>query len=85
VKAITAKDLKNKTGEAMRAISKGERVMVTLRGKPFALISPVTAESLKEVSLRPFEEAWRDIEEALKKTRPRFKNVKEAMTWTRKR
>lgn len=85
MKAITARDLKNKTGEAMRAVSQGEKVMVTLRGKPFALISPVNAESLKEVSLRPFKEAWRDIEDTLKKTRPRFKSVKEAMAWTRRR
>jgi prevent-host-death family protein len=85
MKTMTAKNLKNKTGEAMRAVSKGEKVVVTLRGKPFALISPVNAESLKEVSLRPFKEAWRDIEDTLKKTRPRFKNVREAMAWTRRR
>lgn len=85
MKTMTAKNLKNKTGEAMRAISRGEKVVVTLRGKPFALISPVNAESLKEVSLRPFKEAWSNIEDTLKKTRPRFKNVREAMAWTRRR
>ena len=34
MKTMTARDLKNKTGEAMRAVSKGERVLVTLRSKP---------------------------------------------------
>lgn len=85
MKTMTAKNLKNKTGEAMRAVSKGEKVVVTLMGKPFALISPVSAESLKEASLRPFKEAWSSIEDTLKKTRPRFKNVREAISWTRRR
>lgn len=85
MKTMTARDLKNKTGEAMRTVSRGERVVVTLRGKPFALITPVTAESLEKVSLRPAEEAWRAIEDALKRTRPEFKNAKEAMAWTRRR
>ena len=38
---------------------------MTLRGKPFALISPVTSESLKKVSQRSPEEAWKDIEDTL--------------------
>ncbi len=85
MKTMTARDLKNNTGEAMRAVSKGEKVFVTLRGKPFALISPATDTSLEKVSLRPLGEAWKDIEDTLKKTTPKFKNTKEAMTWTRRR
>lgn len=69
----------------MRAISRGERVVITLRGRPFALISPIAAESLEKVSLRSFEEAWKDIENTLKRTKPEFKNAKEAMGWTRRR
>ena len=85
MKSMTARNLKNKTGEAMQAVSKGEKVIVTLRGKPFALISPVTAESLERLSLRPPEEAWKDIEDTLKKTKPKFRSSREAMAWTRKR
>ena len=85
MKTMTAKHLKNNTGEAMRRVSKGEKVVVTLRGKPFALISPVTSELLEKVSLRPLEEAWKDIENTLKKSKPKFNNAKEAMHWTRKR
>lgn len=66
MKTMTAGNLKNKTGEAMEAVSRGEKVVVTLRGKPFALISPVTADSLEKSSLRPFEDAWSDIENTLK-------------------
>lgn len=85
MKTMTARDLKNHTGKAMRTVSRGEKVVVTLRGKPFALISPVTSKSLGEVSLRPSEEAWKDIEDTLKKTTPKFRNAKEAMAWTRRR
>jgi len=85
MRTMTAKDLKNHTGKAMRTVSKGEKVVVTLRGKPFALISPVTSESLKKVSQRSPEEAWKDIEDTLKRTKPEFKNVRDAMNWTRKR
>ena len=85
MRMMTAKHLKNNTGEAMRRVSKGEKVVVTLRGKPFALISPVTSESLEKVSLRPLEEAWKDIENTLKKSKSKFNNAKEAMHWTRKR
>jgi prevent-host-death family protein len=85
MKTMTARDLKNNTGEAMRAVSKGEKVFVTLRGKPFALISPATETSLEKVSLRPFEDSWKDIEDTLIKTTPKFKNSKEAMSWTRRR
>ncbi len=85
MKTMTARDLKNKTGEAMRTVLKGERVVVTLRGKPFALISPATEDTLGKSSLRNIDEAWNDIKDALRKTTPRFASAKEAMSWTRKR
>ena len=85
MRTMTARNLKNKTGEAMQVISKGEKVIVTLRGKPFALISPVTVESLERVSLRQPEDAWKDIEDTLKKSTPKFRSAKEAMSWKRRR
>jgi prevent-host-death family protein len=39
---MTAKELKNRTGDALRAVGQGERVLVTRRGKPFALVVPAT-------------------------------------------
>ncbi|MFA4828953.1 MAG: type II toxin-antitoxin system prevent-host-death family antitoxin [Thermodesulfovibrionales bacterium] len=85
MKTMTAKNLKNKTGEAMRAVARGEKVVVTLRGKPFALMTPATTQALEKASMRPFEEAWSDIENSLTKTKPHFKSAKEAMSWTRRR
>lgn len=81
MKIITAKELKNKAGEALRLVSKGERVLVTRRGKPFACISPFTDD---EFALKPFEKAWKDIEKTLKRTEPHFKSWREAMGWVRK-
>jgi|GEM_PF-2802804 len=36
-------------------------------------------------SLRPFKEAWDDIETSLRKIKPHFKSVKEAMAQARRR
>ena len=82
MKIITAKELKNRTGEALRLVSKGEKVLVTRRGKPFAYISPFTKD---EFALKPFEQAWKDIEKALERTEPHFESWREAMRWVRKR
>ncbi len=85
MKTITAKDLKNKTGDALRAVARGENVVVTVRGKPAALLSPLKADFLSSLALRPPEDAWKDIEEALKGSKPRFKSADDAMRETRRR
>lgn len=85
MKTMAAKELKNKTGEAIKTVSNGEKVLVTLRGKPFAIISPVNTASLEEFKLRPIDTAWEDIESTLKESKPKFESLKEAMDWTRKR
>jgi prevent-host-death family protein len=83
---VTAKQLKQKTGEVIRRVRSGERLTVTYRGKPIAVIAPPEVEkteALKE--LRSFDEAWRDIEQTLKKTKPGFKRWREAIDWMRNR
>ncbi len=83
---VTAKQLKQRTGEVIRRVRSGERLTVTYRGKPVAVIAPPEVEkteALKE--LRPFDEAWRDIEQTLKKTKPGFKEWREATEWMRNR
>jgi len=83
---ITAKQLKQKTGEVIKKVRSGERLTITYRGKPVAVIAPPPAEetlALKE--LRPFDEAWSDIEETLRKTEPEFKGWREAVEWVRNR
>lgn len=45
----------------------------------------MTAKDLKNSSLRPIDVAWKDIENTIKKSAPKFKTSEEAMNWTRKR
>lgn len=86
-KVMTAKELKNKTGTALKYVSKGGKVLVTMRGKPVAVISHPDLQKRKseEPMLRPLDEAWKDIEETLDKTKPFFTSWREAEDWSRKR
>jgi len=83
---VTAKQLKQRTGEVIRRVKSGERLTVTYRGKPVAIISPsTTGESKTLKELRSIDEAWADIEKTLGKTKPGFKGWKEATEWARNR
>jgi len=83
---VTAKQLKQRTGEVIRRVKSGERLTVTYRGKPVAIISPSTTGETKTLKeLRPIDEAWADIEKTLGKTKPGFKGWKEATEWARNR
>ena len=83
---ITAKQLKLKTGEVLRKVRSGEQLTVTYRGKPVAVIAPPKIDDKKPLKeLRSFDEAWRDIEESLQKTEPKFKGWREATEWIRNR
>jgi len=83
---ITAKQLKQRTGEVIKKVKSGERLTVTYRGKPVAVIAPPAPEEKKTVEeLRPFNDAWRDIEKTLQKTKPEFKDWQEATGWMRNR
>jgi prevent-host-death family protein len=83
--SVTAKQLKQNTGEIIRRVRSGERLTVTYRGRPVAFIMPPAAGGVDgPEDLRPFEQAWREIEASLEKTEPQFKNWREAMKWARK-
>lgn len=71
LKTVTAKELKNRTGEVLRAVGRGARVVVTRRGKPHALLSPLREGQLAEMELRPLDEAWARPPSQL--PRPRFR------------
>jgi antitoxin (DNA-binding transcriptional repressor) of toxin-antitoxin stability system len=86
-KVMTAKELKNKTGSALRYVAKGGKVLVTMRGKPIAVISHPNLQkgTSQQPMLRTSDEAWKDIEETLEKTGPLFKSWREAEDWSRRR
>jgi len=59
---------------------------VTYREKPVAVIAPPTQKEKKALEeLSSFDDAWKDIEQTLQKTEPKFKGWREATEWMRNR
>jgi prevent-host-death family protein len=81
---MTAKELKNRTGDAFRAVARGDRVVLTRRGRAVAILVPV-AEVGSDQALAPFDEAWAEIEAALAESEPEFSSFEEAMARSRSR
>jgi len=84
MRTITAKDLKNRTGAALRLIKAGERILITVRGKPQALLIPAE-ENIDEPVMREMQDAWNDIEKTLQNSEPQFSTWKEAVQWSRRK
>jgi prevent-host-death family protein len=83
---ISAKQLKQRTGEVLNRVRSGERLTVTYRGEPVAVIAPSTREQGRiSEGLNAFEQAWRDIEATLEESEPEFQGWREATEWVRKR
>jgi len=81
---ITVKELREKTKAVLQKVRSGKQIIVTYRGKPIAIVSPFEMEDLDKKELRPFEEAWADIEATLDKTSPQFLDWKEAIKHSRR-
>lgn len=85
MKTLSARELKNKTGEALRAVKNGESVLITSHGKPVGVLMPVPEDGFSKDDLRPYEEAWSEIEQTLGKSKPHFKSWREAEDMARGR
>lgn len=81
---MTAKELKNRTGDAFQAVARGERVVLTRRGKAVAVLVPV-GSSGGEDEILPYEAAWSEIETALAASPPQVPSLEEAMSRSRRR
>lgn len=46
--SVGARELKQHTGEVVERVRKGERVLLTLRGEPVAVIFPVDRDAIEE-------------------------------------
>jgi prevent-host-death family protein len=55
--SVGARELKQHTGEIVERVRKGERVLLTLRGEPVAVISPVDRRAIEEVLEKEAEKA----------------------------
>lgn len=84
MRTMTARELKNRSGEAFAAIARGERVLLTRRGKVVAVMVPA-AEAAGDGEVPPYEVAWQEIEATLAATAPPFSSLAEAMARTRRR
>ena len=83
---ITAKQLKQKTGDVIKRIKAGERLALTYRGKLLAYIEPAFDKSSKATDqVKEYQKAWENIESTLQETTPEFKDWREATGWVRKR
>lgn len=78
IKAMTARQLKNATGEVVRTLRRGESILLTFRGKPLGTIEPLRPDDAPAAAARPFEEAWADIEAQLTDSAPRFATWRDA-------
>jgi prevent-host-death family protein len=81
---MTAKELKNRTGDAFRAVSHGERVLLTRRGKTVAVMVPVDFPT-REDEVLPYDQAWLEIEAALAASEPEYASLEEAVSRSRRR
>jgi prevent-host-death family protein len=85
MQSMSATELKIRTGEVLRRVGGGEKVLITKKGKPCAVLSPVSEEEIPAPGLRPYAEAWADIEKTLNSSPPRHETWQEAMQWIRRR
>lgn len=85
MKPMTARELKNATGEVVRALRRGETIVLTFRGKALGTIAPLRAEDPDGPSIQAFDETWSRIEEELRGSTPRFASWRQAEDYSRGR
>jgi prevent-host-death family protein len=57
---VGARELKQHTGEIVERVRNGERILVTLRGEPVAVISPVDRQAIEQAVEAEAERAERE-------------------------
>jgi antitoxin (DNA-binding transcriptional repressor) of toxin-antitoxin stability system len=75
---MSARDLKNSTGEVVRTLRRGGSILLTFRGKPLGTIEPLRSEDKDPPTAVPFEEAWAQVEAELERSEPRFASWRQA-------
>ena len=75
MKAMTVGELKSSTGEVVRTLERGQRILLTFRGKAVGTIEPLRGEQPR---ILPYRRAWAEIEAQLRRSRPRFASWQEA-------
>ncbi|MFV0318707.1 MAG: type II toxin-antitoxin system Phd/YefM family antitoxin [Microthrixaceae bacterium] len=52
MRTISQRELRNDSGEIMRALERGESFRVTRRGVPVGILTPATRDLLEDLTLR---------------------------------
>jgi len=86
MQSVTARDLKNHTGEILRRVRAGAAVAVTNRGRRVAVISPIPPAEAEERQRRNAgPDVWAEIRAALAATAPEHADWREALRRARGR
>jgi len=84
--SVSARELKNRTGEILRRVRRGEQIQVTNRGKVVAfLVPPSDMASHEGDPIRPYDEAWQEITTTLAESSPQYGSWREAVDRSRRR
>ena len=83
MKYVTLKELRLHTRQILEEAGSGEQIAVTFRGKPVALLMPF--DEAGDLTVRPYEEAWGEIEAVLARSRPAYASVEDALKASRRR
>lgn len=67
MKTITAKELKNRTGDVIRAVKKGEEVVVSYRGKVLGKFIPLQEASILSELSGILKDAPKDMKQVREK------------------
>jgi antitoxin (DNA-binding transcriptional repressor) of toxin-antitoxin stability system len=78
MKPMTARELKNSTGEVVRTLRRGESILLTFRGKALGTIEPLRPDAGDVPAIPPYEEAWAEIEAQSSLSKPRFTSWQDA-------
>ncbi len=81
---ISARDLKQKTGDFIRRLRAGEPFVLTYRGRRIGVITPST-EDWGEAGPGNAEDPWAEVDAALESSEPAFDDWQEATAWIRGR
>lgn len=80
---VTTKELKLRTRQLLEDARSGERLAVTFRGKPVALLVPFDEPAA--FGVRPYETAWPEIEAALASSKAAYPTPEGALKASRRR
>ena len=68
----------DRIGAVVRTLRRGESILLTFRGKPLGTIEPIRTDAKSLPSFLSYEEAWADIENQLRRSKPAFDSWREA-------